>query len=105
MVSSKSCSGCGLKPRCYSLPDLESPHLRRRRQCRLLLLADVRSKFAGLNCVEERWHFAVVAADLHFYPPVGKVSDPAGNVEALGNVADRPAKAYALNVTFVENLK
>lgn len=69
-----------------------------------LLFADVGAEFALLDCLEKSVYLVLVAGCLKLHPPVWQVPHEPGQVETLGNVADRITKAYALDVAFVEGL-
>src|SRR5204863_8998301 len=57
------------------------------------------------DAINERAHLVFFTCGLKFYPAVGQVAHPAGDVESFGDVAHRETEAYALDATFVKYLK
>ncbi|MGH7939277.1 MAG: hypothetical protein ACRD5Z_18590, partial [Bryobacteraceae bacterium] len=70
-----------------------------------ILLANVRAQFALADRVNEGVNLAILTACLQFDTAVGQIPNPASDIEAFGDLFDRPTKAYALNITFEQNLE
>jgi hypothetical protein len=56
------------------------------------------------NSLEKGLHFFVLASGQKFHAAIVEVADGTGHVETFRDVPHRPAKAYALDITFVKNL-
>src|SRR5437763_11391607 len=69
------------------------------------LLVNQRMEFASRDVIEERAHLVFLARNLKFDAAIRKVTDPSCHIEALGDMAHRPAKPDALHISFVENLE
>jgi hypothetical protein len=69
------------------------------------LLVNERMEFTLRDVVEERAHLAFLASNLKFDAAIRQVADPSSYIEALGDVAQRPAKPDALHMSLVENLE
>src|SRR5438105_420630 len=69
------------------------------------LLVDMRAQLALHDRIQKREHLAFFTADLKLDPPVRQISDPADDIEALGDLANGPTKPDALHIAFVKNLK
>src|SRR5260370_26853705 len=63
------------------------------------------AKFALRDSLEERAHFIFLSFNLKFHSAVKQVAHPTGDVETLGYVSDRPAKADTLDVALVKYLE
>ncbi len=71
----------------------------------LRLFPDMRVELALLNCFKKGANFRGDPAHLHLDAAVGQVTHPAGHVESLSQVPDRPAEADALNAPFVNDVQ
>ena len=64
----------------------------------------MRAQFAFHDRFEKGSDFIFLAAHLHLDATVNEISDPPGEVETFGDVADAPAETDTLNIAFVKNL-
>jgi hypothetical protein len=69
------------------------------------LFANKRVEFALCDSAEELAHFAFLSINLKFHATVCQVAYPSGDIEALCNVSNGPAKTDPLNVALVKYLK
>src|SRR5437016_9739385 len=63
------------------------------------------AKFALRDGLDERAHFIFLSFNLKFHATVKQVAHPAGDVETLGHVSHRPAKADTLDIALVKYLE
>src|SRR4029077_11489617 len=87
------------------MTNLETVRLDRCFQFVLSRFADVRVQFALTNRIDKRMHFALLPSDLHLDAAINQVAHPTDNIEALRDAPDGPAKADALNTSFVKYLE
>src|SRR5262245_34778122 len=74
--------------------------------CNLLfgLLLNMSAQFALPNGFEERAYFVSFADGHELDAAISQIADRAGDIEALGYLPDGVTEAYALDVSFIENL-
>jgi hypothetical protein len=86
------------------MPDLETAKGGGIGQGRFVVLPYMSAHLTLKNRVEKGAHFLFFAGGLEFYPAVGEVAHRTRNVKPLRDIPDRPAKAHALDITFVKDL-
>jgi hypothetical protein len=86
------------------MPDFEAAKGGGIGQRRFAMLFDMSAEFALENGLEKGADFLLVAGDLKFHAAVAEIAHGPGNVKTLCNVPHRPAKAHALDITFVKDL-
>ena len=68
------------------------------------VIADEAAEIAVADGLEEGGYFFGVSGGEQFYAAIGEIANPAGDVEAGGDLADTPAEAYALDTAFGEDM-
>lgn len=68
-------------------------------------MLDMRTQFAFHHRIQKGKDFAFDAANLKLNAAVVQISDPSDDIESFRDLPDHPAKADALDLAFVKNLK